>query len=69
MNTGSDFGRQQYQASGDGERFLINAVVEDSTPRLVTVILNWKAQVKMYDRSTTIRSARNSAKPLPGPTP
>ncbi|MBI4622394.1 MAG: TIR domain-containing protein [Verrucomicrobia bacterium] len=46
VNTGTDFGRQQYQASGDGERFLINAVVEDTTPRRMTVILNWKGPGK-----------------------
>ena len=46
VNTGGDNVRQQYQASGDGERFLINAVVEDTTPRRMTVILNWKGPGK-----------------------
>ena len=30
----------------DGERFLINTIVEDTTPRRMTVILNWKGPGK-----------------------
>jgi hypothetical protein len=46
VKTGSDFGRRQYQATSDGEKFLINAVVEDTSLRLFSVILNWKPPAK-----------------------
>ena len=32
---------RQYAAFGTGERFLLNALVEDSQSRRITVILNW----------------------------
>ena len=34
---------QQYMVAKDGQRFLLNAIVEDVTPP-ITVILNWRAQ-------------------------
>jgi hypothetical protein len=37
--------RQQYDVTGDGQRFLVNSVaVESETP--VTVVLNWTAALK-----------------------
>jgi hypothetical protein len=34
--------RQQYVVSPDGQRFLINAVVDVIEPPSITLILNWK---------------------------
>ena len=37
--------RQQYDVTGDGQRFLVNAVtVESETP--VTIVLNWAAGLR-----------------------
>ena len=36
--------RQQYMVSADGQRFLINALTDDSDPPSNTVILNWKGK-------------------------
>ena len=44
--TPTDSSRQQYQPSNDGERFLVNAQVEDAVPRQLTVVLNWKPPVQ-----------------------
>jgi dipeptidyl aminopeptidase/acylaminoacyl peptidase len=41
-----DYARRQYQPSADGTRFLVNARVDDTTPQVLNVLLNWKAQVK-----------------------
>jgi Tol biopolymer transport system component len=35
--------RVQYAVSGNGERFLFNALVEESNPRGITVLMNWPA--------------------------
>jgi serine/threonine protein kinase/Tol biopolymer transport system component len=35
-----------YDVSGDGERFLVNVVVDDATSSPITVILNWAAALK-----------------------
>ena len=43
---GADYSRQQYQPSADGTQFLFNSQVEDTTPLVLNVLLNWKAQVK-----------------------
>jgi dipeptidyl aminopeptidase/acylaminoacyl peptidase len=40
------YSRRQYQPSADGTRFLVNARVDDTTPLVLNVLLNWKAQVK-----------------------
>ena len=36
-------GSQEYTASPDGQRFLINKVVQEASP--ITVLLNWKPHV------------------------
>jgi hypothetical protein len=41
-----DTDRQQYQASADGTRFIVNAAVENTNPRALTVLLNWKVPGK-----------------------
>jgi hypothetical protein len=41
--------RQQYMVAPDGERFLLNAIVEDITPP-ITVILNWRPQRGLAER-------------------
>jgi hypothetical protein len=35
-------GQVQYAVSSDGQRFLINALIEDDDTSPITVILNWK---------------------------
>ena len=43
--TAAPAARQQYDVTGDGQRFLVNSVaVESETP--VTVVLNWTAALK-----------------------
>jgi hypothetical protein len=42
---GSD-ARQQYQAGADGTPFLINSRLEDTAPRVLTVVLNWQEAVR-----------------------
>ena len=39
-------GRQQYAVTAKGDRFLVNTVVEPTTPTPVTVVLNWTAGLK-----------------------
>jgi len=34
--------QQQYVVSADGQRFLINTIVEDTTSTPITLVLNWK---------------------------
>jgi hypothetical protein len=46
MNTPGDYTAQQYQPSPDGTRFLVNSPIEGTTPQVLNVLLNWKAQVK-----------------------
>jgi hypothetical protein len=41
-------GRQQYVVSADGQRFLMNTVVEQATAPL-TVVLNWKPRARGDD--------------------
>jgi Tol biopolymer transport system component len=36
--------RQQYFVSPDGQRFLMNTVLDGNTPSAITVILNWKPE-------------------------
>ena len=36
-----DIQRQQYVVSSDGQRFMINSIVEEA-PSPITVILNWR---------------------------
>ena len=38
--------RGQYFAFDNGNRFLMNALVEETKPRAITVILNWPALLK-----------------------
>ena len=38
-------GRSQYVVAPDG-RFLLNAVVDESSASPITVVLNWQAQVR-----------------------
>ena len=46
VSTAGEYSRQQYQPSPDGARFLVNYRIEDTTPQVLTVLLNWKALVK-----------------------
>jgi Tol biopolymer transport system component len=46
VNTSGVYSRKQYEPSPDGTRFLVNAQIEQTTPQVLTVLLNWKAQVK-----------------------
>jgi hypothetical protein len=46
VNTPGDYTAQQYQPSPDGTRFLVNSRIEDTTPQVLNVVLNWRAQVK-----------------------
>ena len=36
----------QFEPAGDGQRFLLNVVVEQPAPPAVTVILNWPAALR-----------------------
>jgi Tol biopolymer transport system component len=47
-----NFTKQQYMVAPDGMRFLLNAIVEDTTPPL-TVILNWRPQASAPDRGSS----------------
>jgi eukaryotic-like serine/threonine-protein kinase len=38
--------RNRYVVTGDGNRFLVIARVEDTTPTLINVVVNWMAEVK-----------------------
>jgi Tol biopolymer transport system component len=46
VNTLLDYSRQEYHPSPDGTRFLVNSRIEDTTPQVLNVLLNWKAQIK-----------------------
>jgi len=46
VDPGADAARRQFWPSPDGRRFLVNSRVEETTPRLLTVVLNWKEAVK-----------------------
>jgi Tol biopolymer transport system component len=46
VSTAGEYSRQQYQPSPDGARFLVNYRIEDTTPQVLTVLLNWGSQVK-----------------------
>ncbi len=35
-----------YVVTGDGQRFLVNTIVGDSTPVPLTIVLNWTAGLK-----------------------
>jgi serine/threonine protein kinase/Tol biopolymer transport system component len=39
-------GRHQYVPTGSGERFLFNAILENSTPQTIEVVHNWPALLK-----------------------
>ena len=34
---------RNYDVTGDGQRFLINSITEDTLPSSMTVLLNWRA--------------------------
>ncbi len=38
--------RNQYAVTADGQRFLVNTLVEESAPSLITVVVNWAAGLK-----------------------
>jgi len=38
--------RNNYVATANGQRFLVNNVVEDTASQPITVVLNWTAQLK-----------------------
>jgi hypothetical protein len=38
--------RNNYVVAADGQRFLVNNVVEDSASQPITVVLNWTTQLK-----------------------
>jgi hypothetical protein len=42
--------RQQYAVSANGERFLVNTVLEPASPTPVTIVLNWSAAVEAKTR-------------------
>ena len=42
-STGEAYTKQQYDVTADGQRFLVNAVVQDAAPASFTVVLNWAA--------------------------
>jgi hypothetical protein len=37
-----DVHRQQYMVSPDGQRFLINSIMEKANASPITIVLNWK---------------------------
>jgi hypothetical protein len=37
-------GQTQYAVSSDGQRFLMNTLIEDIVTSPITMILNWKPQ-------------------------
>jgi hypothetical protein len=39
-------GRQQYDVTADGQRFLVNSLVDESTEAPITVVTNWTAGLK-----------------------
>jgi Tol biopolymer transport system component len=46
MKTPTGSFRMQYLPSADGTRFLVNSRLEDTAPRVLTVVLNWQAAVR-----------------------
>jgi hypothetical protein len=38
--------RLQYAATADGNRFLVNTVVEPAAPSPIAVVLNWSEELK-----------------------
>ena len=38
--------RGQYVVLGNGDRFLMNAVIPETKPRSITLLLNWPALLK-----------------------
>ncbi len=40
------FHSHQYDVSPDGQRFLINTEIREAAPAVVTVIVNWLADVE-----------------------
>jgi hypothetical protein len=44
--TSSTGARNNYVATTDGQRFLINNVVQDTASQPITVVLNWTAQIE-----------------------
>jgi eukaryotic-like serine/threonine-protein kinase len=42
----SESGRNHYVVTGDGERFLVNTLVEDAVRSPAAVVLNWTAELK-----------------------
>jgi Tol biopolymer transport system component len=38
--------KQQYDVTRDGQRFLLNSLIEDSVPSPITVVLNWTSALK-----------------------
>ena len=38
--------RHQYDVTADGQRFLVNTVVNESSDAPITVVLNWTAGLK-----------------------
>jgi hypothetical protein len=38
--------KQQYDVTRDGQRFLLNALIEESAPSPITVVLNWTSALK-----------------------
>jgi hypothetical protein len=46
VNTADDYQPQQYHPSADGTRFLVNSRIDDTTPQVLNVLFNWKAQVR-----------------------
>jgi eukaryotic-like serine/threonine-protein kinase len=46
MSQGIDGIRNHYDVTGDGQRFLVNTVVEEPPSAVITVILNWTAALK-----------------------
>ena len=46
MHVGSDFGRNQYAVTADGQRFLVNTLVGETASPQITVMVNWAAGLK-----------------------
>lgn len=42
----SEIARTNYVPAGDGQRFLINTIIEEAAPSPVTVVLNWAAALR-----------------------
>ena len=46
FKTSNLFGKQPYDVSGDGERFLMNVAVGKPESEPITVVLNWTAELE-----------------------